>query len=298
MHILVISGGYSNERDVSLRSGEAVEKALRSKGHEVRTADPKTDLDWPVVAKDIDVAFNALHGAGGEDGVIQAQLEKIGLAYTGSGIGASDLCWDKWAYKEFLEDKDIPLSRGEVVTGTNLDSGYFKRPFVLKPIRGGSTLDTLIAREPSPQKLEEARKLLQKYDHMLIETLVEGVEITVGVFEDMALPVIEIMPPDGLEFDYENKYNGATKELCPPVHVSEQVQKQAQELALRIHRLTGCRHISRTDMIVDKNDQLHVLETNTVPGLTDQSLLPKMVKQAGMSFEDFVDKLVNLAIKK
>ncbi len=297
MHILLLAGGYSNEREVSLRSGDAVEKALKTKGHEVRRADPKEDLDWPAIIDGIDAAFIVLHGAGGEDGDIQAQLEAVGLRYTGCGIGASDLCWDKWAYKQFLEDKDVPICDGAIVELKDMDNDFFTSPFVLKPIRGGSTIDALIAHEVTEEKLDEAKRLLKKYDHMLIEPLIVGVEITVPVVGETALTPIEIIPPENKDFDYENKYNGATQELCPPVHVSENIQHEAMELAMKIHKLTGCRDISRTDMIIDKDGKLHVLETNTVPGMTDGSLLPKSAAVAGMDMPALCDKLINLALK-
>lgn len=297
MHILLLAGGYSNERDVSLRSGDAVEKALKAKGHEVRRADPKEDLDWPAIIDGIDAAFIALHGAGGEDGDIQAQLEAVGLRYTGCGIGASDLCWDKWAYKEFLEDKDVPICDGAIVTLQDIDNDLFKKPFVLKPVRGGSTIDTLITHEVSEENLAAAKRLLQKYDHMLVEPLIVGIEITVPVIGEAALTPIEIIPPKNKDFDYENKYNGETQELCPPINVSEDKQHEAMELALKIHNLTGCRDMSRTDMIIDRDGNLHVLETNTVPGMTDGSLLPKSAAVAGMDMPELCDKLIKLALQ-
>jgi D-alanine-D-alanine ligase len=296
MHVLLLAGGYSNERDVSLRSGDAVEKALISKGHTVHRIDPKQDIDWSEVSTGIDVAFIALHGAGGEDGIIQAQLEKAGIPYTGSGIGASELCWDKWAFKEFLDDKDVPLTKGALVTAADTSNEYFKRPFVLKPIRGGSTLDTLIARDVTEDTIAEAAKLLKKYDSMLVEELVEGIEITIPVIGETALDIIEIVPPPNKEFDYENKYNGETQELCPPQHVSDTMQQQAKDLAVRIHTLTGCRDISRTDMIIDSSNKLHVLETNTVPGLTETSLVPKSAAVAGMDMATLCEKLIQLAL--
>jgi D-alanine-D-alanine ligase len=178
-----------------------------------------------------------------------------------------------------------------------LDNPLFGKSFVLKPIEGGSTLDALIARTPSPEKLEEAKQLLKKYDKMLLEELIFGIEITVPVLGNKALPVIEIIPPADKEFDYENKYNGASQELCPPQNVSDEIQKRAQELAERIHKLCGCNDMSRTDMIIDESGELFVLETNTIPGLTDQSLFPKAAAEAGHSMSELVDILVKSALK-
>jgi D-alanine-D-alanine ligase len=131
---------------------------------------------------------------------------------------------------------------------------------------------------------------------MLLEELIEGVEITVPVLGDKALPVVEIIPPVGGEFDYENKYNGATQELCPPPHVSAEKQKEAQSVAERIHKEVGARHISRTDLILDKNGKLWVLEINTMPGLSDQSLTPLAAKAAGMDMQQLVQKFLQMAI--
>lgn len=297
MHILLLAGGYSNEREVSIRSGDAVEAGLKAKGHIVRRVDPKDDLNWAEIIKGIDVAFIALHGAGGEDGDMQAQLDALGIPYTGSGVGASDLCWDKWAFKEFLGDKDVPLSAGTIVTAKELEHEYFNHPFVLKPIRGGSSIDVVIAHEVTDEKLSDAAALLQKYEFMLLEPLIVGIEITVPVVGDKALDVIEIIPPEHKDFDYTYKYNGETQELCPPLNISEDIQKEARTLALRIHTLTGCRDLSRTDMMVDKSGKIHVLETNTVPGLTSASLLPKSAAVSGMNMSELCDLLVNLAVK-
>lgn len=299
MNVLVLAGGTSNERDVSLRSGMAVAAAVRELGYTCTEADPGSDgFNLHDAVAGIDVVFPALHGAGGEDGTLQTELEAIGVPFIGSGSAASKLCFDKWAYKALLNSNRLPASDGKLVSSRDLDDGFFKSPYVLKPNDGGSSLDTQIAREPGEDSLSESRELLSRYPRMLLEPLVPGVEITVGVFIDSPLPVIEIVPPEGKEFDYENKYNGQSQELCPPQSVDEAVQQAAQELALKIHNLTGCRHFSRTDMIVDAEHNLHVLETNTIPGLTSQSLLPKMIQTAGMSMPQFVDKLLTLALSE
>lgn len=299
MKVLLLSGGTSNEREVSLRSGKAIANALDILGYEYISADPAdSGFDLASLVKDIDVVFLALHGAGGEDGDLQSQLEKLNVPFVGCSSDASKLCFDKWAYKDLLRTHNLPVTEGKIVTSDSLEDTLFKGPYVLKPVEGGSSLDTQIVRNPDSDSLQASRELLQKYPEMLIEPLVEGVEITVGILDKEPLPVIEIVPPEGLEFDYENKYNGATKELCPPENVTPDVQKRAQQLALEIHNLTSCRDMSRTDMIVDKSNNLHVLETNTIPGLTEQSLLPKMVVTAGYTIPEFVDKLLQLTLSR
>ncbi len=305
MRILLVAGGYSNEREISIRSGKAVHRALEQLGHTVAEVDPpdKAFSLQPYI-NGIDAVFLALHGEGGEDGTLQHQLEDLGIPFVGSGSAASRLCWNKWNYKQLLLANGLPASRGAIVHEVFDDFSdeimhpEFKEPFVLKPNRGGSSLDTLIARNATDNDREAAMSLLEQYPAgMLLEPLIEGAEITVGILGDIALPVVEIIPPDGKEFDYENKYNGSTRELCPPRNISEKVQRKAQDVALQIHNLTGCRHMSRTDMIVDKNEDLHVLETNTIPGLTDASLLPLMAKQAGYSMEQLIDGLLGFALQ-
>ncbi len=295
MVILVLAGGKSNEREVSLRSGEAVSQALKSSGYEVILADPKDNIDLEQLANEADVAFLALHGAGGEDGSIQEKLELLDLPFVGTGSKSSRLCFSKKAYKELLLAEGLPASDGKVVTVDDIQSELFQRAYVLKPIEGGSSLDTQIVRHPDVSTLNAANDLLQKYPDMLLEPLVEGVEITVGILGDEALPIIEIIPPEGSEFDYENKYNGSTQEICPPLHVSESQQHEAKLLAERIHQITGCRQLSRTDIIIDKSGGFHVLETNTIPGFTDQSLYPKMARESGLEMPNLVDLLVKQA---
>lgn len=295
MQILLLAGGTSNERDVSLRSGASVAAALEKAGHHVKLVDPKDSSDIESLVKDIDVVFLALHGKGGEDGTLQAELERLSIPFVGSGSNASRLCFDKAAYKQCLLDDTLPVVSGRTVTKADIDDPAFMQPYVLKPINGGSSLDMQIVRSPDESTRNAANDLLLTYTHMLLEPLIEGVEITVGVLNQTALPVMEIIPPEGAEFDYENKYNGATKEICPPLHVSESKQHEVRLLAEAIHKLTGCAQLSRTDMIIDTSGRIHVLETNTIPGFTNQSLFPKMAHEAGYSMEQLADELVRNA---
>ncbi|MDQ3065298.1 MAG: D-alanine--D-alanine ligase [bacterium] len=299
MKILILAGGTSNERDVSLRSGQAVAEAMRELRHDYTVCDPaESSFDIKALTEGVDAVFISLHGAGGEDGSIQAELEALGVPYTGSGSNASKLCFDKDKYKKFLNEHDFTSVEGKLVSSLDLDDSIFKSPFVLKPFDGGSSLDTIIAREVNEQKMNDVKALLNLYPKMLAEKLIVGNELTVGIFDDKALPVIEIIPPEGLEFDYENKYNGATQELCPPLNIPEDVQAKAQDIAMKIHNLTNCKDMSRTDFMLDSNNQLYVLETNTIPGHTSQSLLPKMLAAAGITFSEFVDRLIQLALVK
>jgi D-alanine-D-alanine ligase len=296
--VLLLAGGKSGEREVSLRSGAAVGKCIESLGHEIVHGDPAAvDFNLQTKTQGIDVVFIALHGRYGEDGKLQKELEDLNVPFTGSDSKASELCFDKWQYKKLLLDHGLPVPNGELVSLHRMNAELFNQPYVLKPCDEGSSLDTHIVRTPNEHNFAISRELLDKHHEMLLEPLIVGTEITVGIFDKKALPVIEIIPPEGREFDYANKYNGLTQELCPPQHVELELQKQAQELTLKIHELTGCRHMSRTDIIIDTQNNLHVLETNTIPGLTEQSLLPKMIIEAGYTMPEFVERLLQLAIK-
>ncbi len=299
MKILLLSGGNSNEREVSIRSGEAVAEALNGTSHTYIIADPASkDFILNKSTNNIDVVFLALHGENGEDGSIQKQLEDLGVPFIGSGSEASELCFDKWLFKQLLIDNNLPAVQGQLVSASSVVRSSFDSPYVLKPRKGGSCIDTQIVRIPSQESFDASMELLQSTDEMLLEPLITGVEITVGILGDSPLPVIEIIPPEGQDFDYTNRYNGKSQELCPPLNVSESLQDEAKELALKIHTLTGCKDMSRIDMMIDQSGKLHVLELNTIPGLTKQSLLPKMVQTNGMSMAEFVDRLLGYALNQ
>ncbi len=298
--IIVLSGSTSKEREVSLRSGTAVANALRANGHTVTVIDPAENF---LAQKDIvqaaDAVFPALHGTGGEDGEIQKILESWNVPFVGSDSQASYLCLNKDRYKELVRQHDILMPRGEVVDADGFRASELSsRPFVLKPYDGGSSVDTIIVRNVAQFDTSTLAPLFAKYSTLLLEELIEGDEITVGILGEQQLPVIEIIPPESGEFDYENKYNGMTQELCPPQHVSELLQQQAQEIALNVHRLCNCRDLSRSDFIVTKIGEIYLLETNTIPGMTEQSLFPKAAAAAGMPMAEAMEKLVQLALAR
>jgi D-alanine-D-alanine ligase len=258
MKVLVLSGGVSNEREVSLRSGTSVRDALTDCGHEVYVYDPQQGYDG--LAKflgKVDCVFPILHGRGGEDGAVQLELEKLGFKYLGSDSRVSKLCFDKSSFKEILNKLSILTPKSELVTKLSIGaSPLLRNPYVL----------------------------------------IDGTELTVPVLGATSLPVIEIIPPKNQEFDYENKYNGATQELCPPQHIDTPKQQEAQRLAELIHNQVGARHLSRTDIILDREGKMWVLELNTMPGLTDQSLFPKAAQSSGMSMPQLVQRLVDLVM--
>jgi D-alanine-D-alanine ligase len=296
MNVLVLSGGVSNEREVSLRSGTSVRDALTDSGHEVYVYDPQQGMEGLAgfVGK-VDCVFPILHGRGGEDGTVQAELERLGFKYLGSDSRVSKLCFDKSAFKEILNKLSILTPKSELVTKLSIGSSpLLRNPYVLKPLNGGSSLDAFIIRNPGSRTYDP--RIFEHYQLMLLEELIEGTELTVPVLGTTSLPIIEIIPPKNQEFDYENKYNGATQELCPPKHIDGAKQQETQRLAELIHNQVGARHLSRTDIIMDREGKMWVLELNTMPGLTDQSLFPKAAQSSGMSMPQLVQKLVDLVM--
>lgn len=298
--IIVLAGGTSDEREISLRSGTAVAQALKQAGHDVKTVDPADILEAHLSQlKQADVVFPALHGKGGEDGEVQRFLEDHGIAYVGPDARASEICFDKARFTELLRQNGWPVPDTELVKYQEyLRSPLRRKPFVLKPNDGGSSVDTFIVRDVAEADEVGIREAFGRHGILLLQELIAGDEITVAILGDEPLPTIEIVPPEDGEFDYENKYNGRTQELCPPENVSQEIQKQAQELSLAIHRLTGCRDMSRTDLMVAPAGGLYVLETNTIPGLTDESLLPKAAGKAGLPMPVLCDRLVSMALAR
>ena len=295
--VVVAYGGDSAEREVSIHSGQAVASALRARGYVVRLMDISERLLSGKALGELagpdrpDVVFLAVHGSRAEDGAIQGLLELLHLPYTGSGILASAMAMDKDRTKEVLAAAGLPvpagvcLSRGDVLPDIT--------PAVVKPNAQGSTVGLSFVEEKS-QLAAAVEKAFAYDDRVLVEEWVRGIEISVPVFGDRVLPVVEIVPQSG-QYDFANKYTpGATDEICPARITPEQTAL-AQEYALAAHRAMGCRGTSRTDMIVTA-DRIVVLEVNTLPGMTSTSLVPRSAGVAGLSFEDLVDGMVKDAL--
>lgn len=302
----MLAGGKSAERDVSLKSGEQVFQALDKDRYEIFRYDPRDDLPrLAQEAADIDVALIILHGRMGEDGTIQGFLESLGIPYQGSGILGSAIAINKILSKELYEraglpvapyavlERDRPIDPAEVV-------GRLGLPLVIKPEHEGSSIGLSIVKTEA--ELPEALKEGWRYDRRcMVEKFIRGVEVTCGVLGNdtlQALPLIEIVPGDAYEFfDYQAKYTpGATKEICP-ARISPALTERAQELARRAHQALFCRGYSRTDMIVAGED-IYILETNTIPGMTATSLFPQAAAVAGISFSPLLDRLIELALEK
>jgi D-alanine-D-alanine ligase len=305
--VALLAGGKSAERDVSLKSGDQVFQALDKDKYDILRYDPRDDLVR--LAGDcsrIDVALIILHGRMGEDGTIQGLLDSLGIPYQGSGVLGSAIAMNKILTKQLYVQAGISTAPYVVVDRDQPDGGErtiletLGLPVVVKPEHEGSSIGLSIVKEGG--NLARALELGYRYDRRcLVERYVAGTEITGGVLGNdtlQPLPLVEIIPGDQYEFfDYAAKYTpGASHEICP-ARVSDAITSRAQDLALRAHRALFCRGYSRTDMIV-AGDDIFVLETNTIPGMTQTSLLPQAAAAAGISFSALLDRLIELALER
>jgi D-alanine-D-alanine ligase len=327
MKVAVLMGGRSSEREISLRTGRGVARALRTLGHETTSVDAADGATLPAgdeeagarslteverlplraqvglidaqAVREADVVYIALHGTWGEDGRIQALLELAGKRYTGSGVLASALAMDKAMSKRVFLDVDVPTPRWAMIRAgatpgrAELDA-CGGLPLVVKPNEEGSTVGLTIVREES--ELEPALALAARYgDAILLEEYIPGREITVVVLEDEALPIIEIRPKTGF-YDYENKYTAGRTEYFCPADLAEPLARRIRELSLRAALALGCRGVSRVDLRLSPRDEPYCLEVNTIPGMTPTSLVPMAAKAVGMSYEDVVARALELVL--
>jgi len=298
LKITVLSGGPSSEREVSLKSGQAVASALESLGHDVCLADISPD-DLSALDRPADFVFIALHGAFGEDGRIQQILDERGIRYCGSGAAASALAMDKVATKCRFMECEIPTPAFDVVTAGRIDKVLETRrpPVVVKPIAEGSSIDTHIVRDAGELRgiLEQ---MCERYGRCLVEDFISGPELTVGVLGDQALPPIQIRTGRGF-YTYQAKYIDDTTEYLFDIDLPEDVLARICELSVRAHQSLGCRDFSRVDWMVDAvTHQPYALEVNTIPGFTDHSLLPKAAARAGLSFPALCQRIVEMALQR
>lgn len=306
LRLALIAGGTSGEREVSLNGAKGVEQALDKDKYDVVRYDPAVDLSRIAAdASDIDVAFILLHGIHGEDGTMQGFLELLGIPYQGAGVLGSALAMDKNLAKTMYKLHDLPVAnwlmalREDIVDPSRL-LDTLKLPLVIKPVRQGSSIGMSIVKEE--RQLGPALELAFKHDsEVMVEEFISGREITVGVIgndEVDALPLVEIIPDEKYDFfDYEAKYKpGATKEVCP-ADVSDEIKKTAMKYGVVAHKALQLKGYSRTDMIVNEND-IYILETNTIPGMTPTSLLPQAAAEFGLTFSALLDRLIELALEK
>jgi D-alanine-D-alanine ligase len=287
-HVVVLKGGWSAEREVSLNSGAACAKALRELGYRVTEIDVQPDIADVLKQTKPDVVFNALHGRFGEDGCVQGLLEILKIPYTHSGVLASSVAMDKPMAKIIFAAAGLKVPFGKIVTSEELQKGDpMPRPYVVKPANEGSSVGVYIIKDG------DKLPVLSGGDGWLVEEYIAGREITVAVLNDVPLGVTEIRPISGF-YDYENKYtDGKTEHLCPaPLERDE--YEAVMQMALTAHRALGCRGLSRSDFRYDGKN-FYILEINTQPGMTSLSLSPEIAAHAGISFNQLVQKLVEAA---
>ncbi len=297
LKIGVLSGGNSSERPISLRSGRAVLRALERSGFAVRRIDPRETSYIKKRLSGVDLAFIALHGKGGEDGSIQALLEKQGIPYLGSDPKGSRLAFDKVEAKIIFDRKKIPTPAWVTFTRKNWQTlARFPTPFFVKPIADGSSIGIFLV-EDFKRSAEKIIHGLEEYGVLLAEKKIEGREFTVGILGKKPLPVIELRPKRKF-YDYRAKYTRGMTRYLVPAPIPPAWQKKFQSVALRVHEALGLRDFSRVDLMADREGRPFVLEANTIPGFTELSLLPKAAREAGLSFETLCEKLVGMAWRR
>ncbi|MCF6157584.1 MAG: D-alanine--D-alanine ligase [wastewater metagenome] len=312
-NVAVLMGGISQEREISLRSGTAVAKALEAAGFHAFCVDVKDKKIEELDTREPDVAFIALHGYFGEDGSVQQLLESKGIPYTGSGVKASRIAMDKLATKRcFIEagletPEYITVTRSQELIEIQHEVRRFGLPVILKPQKNGSSIGISVVKDMK-NLAGGLEKAFEFGYEVLIERYIKSRELTVGILDNTALPVVEIKPAAEF-FNYDAKYRDTRTEYLiaetasrkDSVHttgfLSSFLYNYAQKLALNAHKVLGCRGMSRVDMLLDNNGNLFLLEVNTIPGFTEKSLLPKAAQAAGIPFPSLCKKIIDLALE-
>lgn len=307
LHIVVLLGGWANEREVSLMSGAGVADALEMNGHRVTQIDMGRDVAQKIAEAQPDIVFNALHGVPGEDGSVQGMLDLMGIAYTHSGLATSVIAIDKQLTKQALIPHGIPMPGGRIVSCDELfERDPLPRPYVLKPVNEGSSVGVAIVTDDSNFGNPIARDAAgpwQDFDHLLAEPFIKGRELTTAVIDGAdgprALGVTELVIEGGF-YDYEHKYTeGRTQHVCP-AQIPPEITALCEDYAVRAHTQLGCHGTSRTDFRWDDElgeEGLFVLETNTQPGMTPLSLVPEQARHAGIGYAELVELIVMEAIR-
>ena len=295
LNITVMLGGPSAEREVSLRTGAAVASALRSLGHDVHELDPLTP-DW-ILPPPTDVVFLALHGTYGEDGTVQKQLDALGVPYTGCDAESSRIAFDKVLTKQSCLEACVPTAKFAVVNSAQaaLPLGL-QLPLVVKPSRQGSSVGLQFVERAEDWTKAIAESL--KFDtEVLVEEKIVGRETTVGILGDKVLPVVEVRPKTG-SYDYQTKYTAGASEYFCPADFDAVTTKRIQSAAISAFKAIGGRDYSRVDVMVRADGSPVVLEVNTLPGMTETSLLPKAAAAAGMNYAELCQRMVDLALQR
>ena len=304
LHIVVLMGGWSSERDVSLTSGKGVADALRKRGWS-RVTELDMDRDVAVRLAELgpDVVFNALHGTPGEDGTVQGMMDLMGLRYTHSGLETSVIAIDKELTKMVLVPHGIRMPAGRIIESESVHrEDPMARPYVLKPVNEGSSVGVAIVTADGNYGSPIGRDVpgpWQEFDRLLAEPFVKGRELTVAVLRDEALAVTELQPKAGF-YDYAAKYtDGLTVHICP-AEIPDEIAKSMMDMAAKAHRLLGCKGASRSDFRWDDEQGeagVYLLEVNTQPGMTPLSLVPEQAKLRGISYDELVERLIEEALE-
>jgi D-alanine-D-alanine ligase len=295
LNITVMLGGPGAEREVSLRTGSAAAAALRSLGHAVHELDPKNG-GW-VLPPDTDVVFLALHGTYGEDGTVQRELDQLGVPYTGCDAESSRIAFDKVLTKQSCLEASVPTARFVVLNSANAPfPADFVPPLVVKPVRQGSSVGLQFVNRKEDWQSALAESL--KFDsEVVVEEKIVGRETTVGILDDQPLPVVEVRPKTG-GYDYKNKYTPGFTEYFCPAEFDAATTLRIQEAALGAFKAIGGRDYSRVDVMVRPDGSPVVLEVNTLPGMTETSLLPKAAAAAGLNYAQLCQRMVDLALRR
>jgi D-alanine-D-alanine ligase len=300
--IAVLMGGKSAEREISLKSGRAIEASLRRQGCAATAIDLDETIAEQLHREKIELVVNALHGRGGEDGTIQGLLEILGIPYTGSGVLSSAIGMNKVMTKRLLDVHGIPTPTYSVVrpprsaeAGRQGLPAGFKCPVVVKPSCEGSTIGVTIVESPAGVQAAYA-EAFRHGKEILVEEYIHGHEVTAGILEEAPLPLVEIVPKEAF-YDYKAKYTKGMTEYIVPARLPHDVTQKVQELALKTHQVIGCRGCTRVDFRITPDGRPFVLEINTVPGMTETSLLPKAAAADGISYDQLVAKIVQWALR-
>jgi D-alanine-D-alanine ligase len=302
-HVVVLAGGKSSERDISLQSGSNCTAVLRSLGYKVTEVDPDETLPIKLSALKPDVVFNALHGTYGEDGSIAGLLEVMNIPYTHSGVLASALCMNKGMVKEVVTVHGVmtpnwfKMSVQEILSGEEKDILPIKRPYVVKAISQGSTFGVYIVKEGDASFAQQIISNPWRYgSEAIVEQYISGAEISVAVLHDKALGVLELRPLSGF-YDFEAKYTQGKTIHVYPAEIPQQASDKAMRFAEIAHKVAGCRTLSRSDFIYDpKRDEVFFLEINSHPGFTELSIVPEIAVYNGISFAQLLQILIDDAI--
>ncbi len=301
-HVALLKGGWSAEREVSLKSGAACAKALREKGYRVTEIDVQPDVAEILARLKPDVAFNALHGRFGEDGCMQGVLEILKIPYTHSGVLASALAMDKAMAKRLFTAQGIRVPHGVLLKHSEISAqDPLPRPYVVKPVNEGSSVGVHLVMQGDNRRLDSIIDHAKTPDSpatYLVEAYIPGRELTVAVLDNKPLAVTELRPKEGF-YDYTNKYTGGKTEHLIPAPVDEPIYRSCMQMALTAHQSLGCSGLSRADIRYDDTkpgtEGLYLLEINTQPGMTNLSLSPEQAAYAGIDFPSLVDLLVRQA---